>query len=77
VGGLGFALTTSVVLTQHTVLPTDTMAGLKIRYKVTAAELRKYNNFFGERFQLLTTLRIPVAGREDVIAKNMQVSVGM
>ncbi len=44
----------------HVVLPTDTCAGLRLRYKVTAADLRKYNNFAGEQIHMLQTLRIPL-----------------
>lgn len=32
---------------EHTVLATDTMAGLRLRYKITPAELRKHNDFAG------------------------------
>ena len=31
----------------HTVLATDTMAGLRLRYKITPSELRKHNDFSG------------------------------
>lgn len=59
---------------EHTVLPTDTLAGIRLRYKVTVTELRKYNNFCGEQFQLCETLRIPVHGREEHIQKFRQVN---
>lgn len=42
----------------HVVLPTDTMAGLRLRYKVTAAELRMFNDFCGEQFHMLQTLQV-------------------
>lgn len=40
---------------------------------MTAAELRKYNDFFGDRFELCEVLRIPVKGREPHVLKNRQV----
>ncbi len=59
---------------EHTVLPTDTLAGLRLRYKITAAELRRHNEFAGEAFQMLPTIRIPIhQGREEHIKKHKQV----
>lgn len=57
----------------HTVLPTDTMAGLRLRYKVTAAELRKHNDFAGELFHVLDNLKIPISGREEHVKQFKQV----
>lgn len=43
------------------------------RLRVTAAELRKHNDFFGDRFELCEVLRIPIKGREPHVLKNRQV----
>jgi hypothetical protein len=43
----------------HVVMPGDTLLGLTLRYKVSAAELRKANNFFGDHFRLCKILVIP------------------
>lgn len=42
----------------HVVLPTDTMQGLRLRYKVTPADLRLHNDFAGDQFHMLQTLKV-------------------
>lgn len=59
---------------QHVVMPDDTVMGLRLRYKISMPELRKHNDFFGERFEVCDVLRIPVAGREEHVLKNRQVT---
>ena len=44
---------------EHEVMPQDTLAGLRIRYKVSVRELRLHNDFFGDNFRLCKVLRIP------------------
>jgi hypothetical protein len=48
----------------HTVRPTDTLAGLEVRYGVSAAQIRRSNpQMVGDVFQHIKLLRIPrVAG---------------
>ncbi|GAB5032515.1 Hypothetical protein NocV09_00902060 [Nannochloropsis oceanica] len=50
----------------HVVLPTDTMQGLRLRYKVTPADLRLHNDFAGDQFHMLQTLKIPL--RQEVVS---------
>lgn len=57
---------------EHVVMPDDTVMGLRLRYKISMPELRKHNDFFGERFEVCDVLRIPVAGREEHVLKNRQ-----
>ncbi len=42
----------------HVVLPTDTMQGLRLRYKVTPSDLRLHNDFAGDQFHMLQTLKV-------------------
>lgn len=52
---------------EHIVLPSDTLQGLCIKYKVTAAKIRQANNFTGTNLLLApSTLLIPL-NREFVI----------
>jgi hypothetical protein len=46
---------------EHTVVPSDTLIGICLRYKVSQAVLRRHNSFPGENFRLCETLRIPAA----------------
>lgn len=44
----------------HTVVPTDTLAGLQVRYDISAAGIRKANpEMVGDIFKHLKTIRIP------------------
>jgi len=45
---------------EHTIMPSDTLTGICLRYRVSRDELRKHNDFFGENFRLCLSLRIPV-----------------
>jgi LysM repeat protein len=48
---------------EHIVLPTDTLAGICIRYKVTPTQLRQANRFSGSNLSLAPSkLIIPVNG---------------
>ena len=43
----------------HTVMPSDTLIGICLKYKVSQAQLRRFNSFTGENFRLCKELRIP------------------
>mmetsp|Transcript_17650 Transcript_17650/g.23236 ORF Transcript_17650/g.23236 Transcript_17650/m.23236 type:complete len:258 (+) Transcript_17650:72-845(+) len=45
---------------EHIILPSDTLIGICLRYKVTKRELQKCNNFFGDNFRLCHKLIIPI-----------------
>jgi hypothetical protein len=46
---------------EHVVLRTDTAMGLRLKYKVTLPELRRHNNFFGDKISCCPVLKIPTA----------------
>jgi LysM repeat protein len=46
---------------EHTVMPSDTLQGICLRYRVTPVELRRVNMFSGNSIQLMKTLKIPLA----------------
>ncbi len=46
---------------EHTVMPSDTLQGLCLRYRTTAVELRRVNMFSGNNIQFIKTLKIPLA----------------
>jgi hypothetical protein len=58
-------------IVEHVILPTDTLQGLCLRYRVTAVTLRQYNNFSGTAFRSRKYLRIPV---EPGLPVNVQLS---
>lgn len=46
---------------EHVVLPSDTLAGIRLRYGVSATDLRRCNAFQGDNFRTCTILKIPLA----------------
>lgn len=61
---------------EHKVLPTDTLQGLCLAYKISATRLRMENNFSGNSLQLAPkTLRIPI-DPERAMAKQRSLSLG-
>lgn len=46
---------------EHVVLPSDTLAGIRLRYGVSATDLRRCNAFQGDNFRMCTILKIPLA----------------
>ncbi|KAJ8598764.1 hypothetical protein CTAYLR_009869 [Chrysophaeum taylorii] len=46
-------------MVEHVVVASDTLAGLRLRYGVSATELRRHNAFEGENFRMCEVLRIP------------------
>lgn len=46
---------------EHVVLPSDTLAGICLRYKVKPAILKRYNQFFGENIQTVKVIKVPAA----------------
>jgi hypothetical protein len=58
-------------IVEHVILPTDTLQGICLRYRVTAVTLRQYNNFSGTSFRSRKYLRIPV---EPGLPINVQIS---
>jgi|EP01033_Poteriospumella_lacustris_P000052 hypothetical protein len=49
-------------IVEHTIMPTDTLQGLCLRYRVSAINLRRMNMFSGNNIQFKKTLLIPVEG---------------
>lgn len=47
---------------EHVVMPTDTLQGICLRYRVTAVNLRRMNMFSGNNIQFKKALLIPVEG---------------
>jgi hypothetical protein len=45
---------------EHIVVPTDTIQGLCLRYRISALQLRQHNNFSGQAFRSKRSLRIPI-----------------
>ena len=45
---------------EHTVMSSDTLQGICLRYRVSALDLRRYNLFSGNNIQCKKTLRIPL-----------------
>mmetsp|Transcript_24714 Transcript_24714/g.25345 ORF Transcript_24714/g.25345 Transcript_24714/m.25345 type:complete len:232 (-) Transcript_24714:91-786(-) len=56
---------------EHVILPTDTLQGICLRYRISAVSLRQYNNFSGSAFRSKRYLRIPV---EPGLPVNVQLS---
>ena len=48
-------------LVEHTVMPSDTLQGICLRYRVSATEVRRVNYFSGNSIQFKKTLYIPVS----------------
>ena len=44
---------------EHTVLRSDTLMGLRLKYGVTVQQLRRHNSFFGDKFAVCPVLKIP------------------
>jgi len=55
---------------EHIVLPSDTLIGICLRYKIKKEELRRHNGFVGDNFRLCSTLIIPNKG--GIAVKNIQ-----
>ena len=51
---------------EHVILPQDTLQGLCLRYRVSAVELRRWNNFSGNNIKFLTSLKIPVEHNQPI-----------
>lgn len=47
------------VMITHTVLPTDTLQGIALRYNVKASVIKKHNDFLKDRVDLCKTLTFP------------------
>jgi len=45
---------------EHVIMPSDTFQGICLRYRVSAVDLRRFNNFSGTAFRSKQVLRIPV-----------------
>lgn len=50
----------SPAVIDHVVMPSDTMQGICLKYRVSAVTLRQYNNFSGNSFRSKKSLRIPL-----------------
>lgn len=48
------------VVIEHVILPSDTLQGICLRYRISAVALRQYNNFSGSAFRSKRYLRIPI-----------------
>lgn len=59
------------VVIEHVILPSDTLQGICLRYRISAVTLRQYNKFSGNAFRSVKTLRIPV---EPGLPVNVQMS---
>jgi hypothetical protein len=56
-------------LLEHVVLPSDTIQGICLRYRISATELRRYNMFSGNSIRFKKTLRIPIEPNTPVIVQ--------
>ena len=53
---------------EHVLMPADTLAGITLKYNVSATELRQANNFSGNKINFgRTTLKIPLRRRGQVV----------
>ena len=55
---------------EHVILPQDTLQGLCLRYRVSAVELRRWNNFSGNNIKFLSSLKIPVDHNQPIIIQD-------
>lgn len=46
---------------EHYVMPSDTIQGICLKYKVSAVDLRRVNMFSGNNIKFFKTLKIPIA----------------
>lgn len=51
---------------EHTIMPSDTLQGISLHYNVSAVNLRRINNFSGNRIQYMKTLKIPIESFDSV-----------
>jgi hypothetical protein len=58
------------VVLEHIIVPGDTLQGLCLRYRVSAVELRRHNNFSGNNISYLKKLRIPIDHSMPVIRQS-------
>jgi LysM repeat protein len=49
-------------IVEHTVMPTDTLQGICLKYRISAVELRRLNLFSGNNIQIKKSLLIPLQG---------------
>jgi len=52
---------------EHVVMPSDTLQGICLRYRVSAVDVRRMNMFSGNNIQFKKTLKIPVAAGTPVV----------
>lgn len=55
-----FVILESPAVLDHVVMPSDTLQGICLKYRVSAVALRQYNNFSGTAFRSKKSLRIPL-----------------
>ena len=48
------------IIVEHTVLSSDTLSGLCLKYRTSPTELRRINCFSGNNIQFKSTLKIPI-----------------
>ena len=55
---------------EHVILPGDTFQGLCLRYRVSAVELRRWNNISGSNLKFLSVIKIPVDHAQPVVLQD-------